>query len=183
MVTRMVGGGDLKSLLCSIALLAVVAACAGPARTDLMVPETQRAMAASEDSRMHRAIALTDVGGGEETTYMPEVGSEEFREALRRALEAHEYLSLEPANAPYQLKAFIIEVRHPRPSISTRVDSFVRYTLLRTADGHILFDDVVHGTHTVAFDESFAGMERVRLAEEGAMRDSISALLERLRSL
>jgi hypothetical protein len=74
------------------------------------------------------------------------------------------------------LKAFIIEVRHPPAGFTITIDSFVRFTLLQKSDDNVLFDDVLRGEYTATVDDAFAGQERLRLAEEGAMRAVISEL-------
>lgn len=178
-------GGRSGRLLLGLFLLVIMAACASPPRANLMAPEMQQALASKEGSPLRRAIALASVGGGEKTDplWYPEVGSEEFEVALRHALDAHGYLSPDPATAAYHLEAFIVEIKKPTSGYTSTVHSFVRYKLVGAADGSALFDEVIHGEYTATVGDAFVGLQRLRLAEEGAMRASISALLGRLHSL
>jgi len=110
-----------------------------------------------------------------------EVGTKEFQESLRQTLDRQGFLSADKGS-PFQLKAFIIEVKHPLTGFSLTVDSFVRYTLIRAKNSNVIFDDVLQGTFTATTDDAIIGVERLRLAEEGAMRANISALLIHLRT-
>lgn len=164
-------------LFCLLAL-AELAGCT--ARPESMVPETEQRLVSAEGSRLYRAVALTEVGGGERTRGGVDISSEAFRKALHQALEAHRFLSPDPTHAPYRLKAFLIELRDPRSSYTMTADSFVRYTLTQTADGKVLFDEIIRGSDTKTVADDFWGVERMRLANEGAMRMSIVHLLRRL---
>jgi hypothetical protein len=159
----------------------ILSGCASPTRVGSMIPEAKADQAASSNSPLYRGISLTDVGGGEETDPMwtSEVGSKEFRESLVRTLQLQNFISI-ANDAPFQLKAFIVEVKHPIAGFSLTVDSFVRYTLVRSKDSNIIFDDVLQGTFTATTGDAFVAVERLRLAQEGAMRANISALLDRL---
>jgi len=166
-------------------LLMVVAACASPARPTHMVPERQALQPRASALPLHLSIALTEVGGGKETNPMwaSEVGSEEFREALHLALKQARLLSSDEATAAFELRAFIIEVKHPIVGLTMTVDAFVRYTLLRKHDGSTIFDEVLSSSYTATIDDAFVATTRLQLAEEGAMRENISALLERLAAI
>jgi hypothetical protein len=145
-----------------------------------MIPEATTSQTAQPNSPLYQNILLTDVGGEESTLEWAEVGSAEFRESLVQTLDRAKFLSSDP-NAPFQLKAFIIEVRRPTAAFTVSVNSFVRYTLLRSKDRGVIFDDVLQATRTATLGDEFIGIERMRIAVEGAMQANISTLLERLR--
>lgn len=166
-------------------LLVALGACASGARTNEMVVRADASPRLDEPSPLHRSIALGRVDGGEETDpwWTSEVGTGEFREALRLSLEEHGYLAGDPAAAPYELSAVIVEVKQPGSSYTITVDSFVRYKLRQASGQTVIFDDVVRGSHTATVEDAFVGMERLQITNEGAMRDNIAALLARLERL
>lgn len=166
-------------------LLLLVAACASPARSIHMVPELQASPPRTSALPLQQGVALTEVGGGEKTNPMwtSKVGSDEFREALHLALEQARLLSSDEAAAPFELRAFIIDVKHPIAGFTMTVDAFVRYTLLRKQDGSVIFDEVLSSSYTATTEDAFVAVKRLQLAEEGAMRENISALLERLATI
>ena len=167
--------------IAGLGLVLVVSGCATPARTSSMVPEVRTNQAVDSDSPLYRGIWVIDVGGGQETNplWTSEVGTKEFRESLVRTLELQGFLAA-GETAAFRLKAFIVEVKHPSAGISVTVHSFIRYALVRSTDGKVIFDDVLSGSFTATVSDTFYGVDRLRLAEEGSIRANISALVERL---
>ncbi|MGD9879237.1 hypothetical protein [Reyranella sp.] len=149
-----------------------------------MVPEAMPGHGEATSSPFYRAILVTDVGGGEKPVLGDEnivIKAGEFRAALIQALDREQFGSADN-NAPFRLKAFIVEVTRPYPGFSQTTDSFVRYTLIRSRDGQVVFDEVVRSTFTSMPFDAPLQIIRVQLAREETVRASISALLDRLRS-
>lgn len=166
----------IRASLCAFVLV-LAAGCA--ARFEKMVPDVPQAAAGREGTPLRAGIALVGVSGGN----WEDVTDDEFQRALSAALQAHGYLSPDPAGAPYRLSVLIIELRYPRASFTTTVDAFVRYTLLRTATGTAVFDEIIHSAETKTIGEEFVGLARKRVALEGAIRSSIAAFFARLEAL
>ncbi len=162
-------------------VLSILAGCTP--RVASMIPDQNLQSAAAPNTALYRNILLGEVGGGEEPNPLFEitVGADDFHQSLLQALDRQGFLS-DQKGAPFQLKAYIIEVKHPRAAFSITVDSFVRYTLIRVKDGSSVFDDVLQGTFTAGVVDAFFGIERLRIAEEGSIRANISALLGRLQA-
>jgi hypothetical protein len=63
------------------------------------------------------------------------------------------------------------------------VSSQVRYSLVEIATGKEVYGRVIDASYTAAFSASFLGTERLRMANEGSVRENIDALLKDLSTL
>lgn len=171
-----------------VLLLAVaLSACASPARTsNMVVDRASSSAAATSGSPLVGAINLAEVSGGEPTNPMwtSEVGNAEFREALRLSLIANNLLSLAPAQARYNLTADLHSLSQPMIGLDMTVTAAVRYILVemdsQTGEPALRFNELVTMPYTATFGDSPIGIERLRLANEGAIRENITELLARL---
>jgi len=66
---------------------------------------------------------------------------------------------------------------------SLTVTATVKYTLIDRASGKAVYERVLATPYTAAFSDAFMAMERLKLANEGAMRANISRLIEDLIAL
>ena len=155
-------------------------ACA-PARSERMVPPAGSEFPAS--SALRGAIALKDVGGGEETGLRPNVGNNELREAVLSALQQQGLLQSDDAKAQFRLSVFLVDLSNPGAGFSLTVNSLVRYTLRRADIGAVIFDDVINASHTATMADGLFQPMRLRVANEGSIRANIAVFLERLKGL
>lgn len=165
--------------LCAV-ILCLVAACASPARMNAMIPERTEATLIAETSPLAKAIEVTSVTGGEETNPMwkSEVGNPEFGEALKNALASHAMLATGPGR--YKLTAALTNIDQPIFGASFTVTASVRYRLTDVGTSKDVFDQTVTESYTANFSDALLGVERLRLANEGAMRVNIGAFLKSL---
>lgn len=168
------------------ALAAGLAACAQPARVGGMVVADDPALsAAAADHPLRHAIALGEVGGGEDTNplWTSEVGNEEFAQALRLSLEAHGLLAPVPSASPYVLDAELEKVGQPGGGLALTVTSTVTYRLMEIAGGAqpmLRYEDTVTAPYTAELSDSILMVERLRLANEGSIRENVSIFIARL---
>ena len=150
-----------------------------------MVPDAAAIPAFPAGSPFRNAVALETVGGGEETNpaLVSKVDNAALADAVRRALKMSGLLGNSPDHAPWRLKVFLVELKYPGTGFTTTVDSFVRYTLIRAADKATAFDDIVTASFTATVGDVYVGIERLKVANEGAIRANIQAFLTRLSSL
>lgn len=157
-----------------------LAACASPARMNAMIPERTEATLISDSSPLAKAIELAGVSGGEETNPMwtSEVGNPEFGEALKNALANHAMLAT--GTGRYKLTAALAKIDQPLFGASFTVTASVRYLLIDAGTGKDIFDQTITESYTANFSDSFLAIERLRLANEGAMRVNIASFLKSL---
>ena len=165
--------------------IAMLSACAAPAEPGRMVPETVTLPQAGYPSNLRGHIAIGAIGGGEMTDAMglSKVASDDLREALRITLSRNGMLSEAKGAERYTLDAFLIELKQPAQGYTLNVRAFVRYQLTRVSDRRLLLEEIIDGSYRATFEDSVIGIERLRIANEGAVRQSIAALLATLERL
>jgi len=129
---------------------------------------------------LHAAVALGSVGGGRETGGLdnPHVSDANLARALRLTLEHHELLGAD--DAPFRLDVQLVELAQPTRGYTMEVVAFVRYRLVAQPSGELVLDDVIPGACTREYEDAWIGYERLRLANEGAVRASLGSFLETL---
>jgi len=165
----------------SLGLLSL-GACASAARPEAMTVLPSTVTAARSGDVGYQAVRIVNVSGGTETNPLlwSEVASGDFREALESSLKATGYLGATDA-APLSLTAAMLELKQPMAGLDMSVTSRVRYTVV-DASGRMVFDDTVAATGTAKMGEALIGTERLRLANEYAIRENIKAFIERFRT-
>jgi hypothetical protein len=64
-----------------------------------------------------------------------------------------------------------------------KVTTEVEYTLVEKASGKVLFRETLRTPFTAGVGDAFVAVKRLRLANEGAAKENIAALLKRLSAL
>ncbi len=156
--------------------------CAAPASIEGMTVTGTAVMAAPASFPLKHRLLIGNVSGGEETNPMwtSEVGNEEFRAALEESLRVGQLLARSDQDALYVLRATLLNVHQPMIGFDLKVDSKVRYELNSRSDGKHLWEDTVSADYTATVGEAFLAVERLRLANEGSIRENLQALIQRL---
>lgn len=174
----------MKNLsIASILVLSVslLTGCAAPARIDQM-----SAMATPQQriapTPMRTNVAVRDVSGGKDTNpmWMSSVGNSEFEQALEASLRDAGLLSNGKQAGKYQLTAHMEKVDQPFMGASMTVTATVNYSLVERATGKEVLNRTVSLPYTAAWNSSFVGTERLRLANEGAIKANIAKIIEEL---
>lgn len=175
-----------KLTITSILILsaALLSGCAAPARIDQMsvmaTPEQRVAK-----TPMRNNVAVHDVTGGQETNPMwkSNVGNSEFEQALEGSLRDAGLLSAGKQAGKYMLTAHMVKVDQPMFGASMTVSVSVNYSLVERATGKEVLNRTVDLPYTAAWNSSFVGTERLRLANEGAIKVNIGKIIEELFAL
>ncbi len=160
--------------------------CAKPAEVQKMVYQRSQPVLMSIDSPIRETIVIENVVGGLSTNPMwkSKVGNSEFREALRRSLDHEGALASDPRDAKYVLNATLVELDQPYAGINPTVSSIVKYQLIDLKSGKPIFDEVIVSSYTTKFsDDYWSGSKRLKLANEGSIRENISAFIKKLGTL
>ncbi len=163
-------------------LAIILSGCATSAKIDQMVPED--IVAVSPNSLYANAIVIDQVSGGEKTNplWTSEISSEGFETALRDALTRSGMLSPLRSTGRLNLQVILEEVKQPLFGFSMTVTLTATYRLVRIDGGEILLNEKLVTPYTAKAGDHFLGSERLRLANEGAARESIKAFIELLGS-
>jgi hypothetical protein len=162
-----------------LAVAASLSGCATGATTAGMIIRPEELVRPTSPAVQH-AVAIEAVGGGSETNAMwaSQVGNLEFKAALSESLKAAGILADGPAR--YTLVAALISLDQPTFGFDMTVTAKVQYAVTDTTTNAVVWHEVVTTPHTATTSDSLAGVTRLRLANEGAMRKNIARLIERL---
>lgn len=167
-------------VLLLLPVLAACVSCATGAGARAMVSLDALPASCPSGQALREAVALGSVTGGEETSALgsSKVSDANLARAVSLTLEHHDLLG--GVDAPYRLDVQLVELAQPAHGFTMEVSAFVRYRLVDTADGALLFDDVIASSCTREYEDAWVGSERLRLASEGAVQANLTALLEAL---
>lgn len=165
-------------LLAAIAV--VVVGCATPARMDQMTvaPTPQ---AAAVPTKFRNSIAIKDVTGGTETNplWTSQVSSAEFERALEASLQNSALLAPRQGGA-YQLSAQLGKLEQPILGIDMTVTATVLYQLVERRTAATVWEKSIVTPYTAKFSDSLLGVERLKLANEGAIKENIGRLVDEI---
>jgi|688.fasta_scaffold273542_2 hypothetical protein len=166
-----------------IALLLLVlglSACASGAKPGAMLPPNSPQTTIAPNSNLREAVAIGQVSGGRETNplWVSDVSSADLAETLRLSLAARTMLTIR--NERFRLEASLIQLQQPMMGVDMTVTSRINYRLIRVADNAIAYEREITAPFTAAFSSSFYGVERLRLANEGSIRENIAQFLAAL---
>ena len=81
---------------------------------------------------------------------------------------------------PLALTAHLIELEQPLAGFDVEVTSTVQYVVTRRSDGVVVLDETIVTPYTEDFSSTFLAVERLRLANEGAIRRNIETFITTL---
>jgi hypothetical protein len=154
-----------------LAAVTLVSGCATASKPDAMaLPQIVQPVRKADGD-----VSIA-VSGGKDTSKMgaSQISNEAFAQALGTSLEANNlFSSLSSSAARYRLTAFIGEVDQPMMGFSMTVKMEVSYALKDSQSGGTVWTQDVKSEYTAKASAAFAGVERLRLANEGAARENI----------
>ncbi len=161
-------------------LLALLAACATPAEPTNMVVTLPQA---SFPPAFAGAMCVRSVTGGEETNplWVSKVSDTDFRAALARSMAAAGLIGAD-AGCRFPVDVNLLGLAQPAFGINLEVTSHVNYKVFGPAGQPVLLETVT-AAYTAGFSDSPIAIIRLRLANEGAIRASITRFLEKLRTV
>lgn len=168
-------------LLVAIILLA---GCATPARVDQMTARPS-AVIADKESHLKNRLGLGLIAGGEETNplWVSNVANADFSRSLEDSLRVANLLATKREDSQYLLAANLNALQQPFLGLDMTVTASVSYTLTEASSGKEIFRTTVSTPYTATFSDAFLGVERLKMANEGAVRANITSIIEQLYAL
>jgi hypothetical protein len=162
----------------AVAALLLAGCASGAAATKMTVAPSE--IVKPTNTALIKAINVTEVGGGSETNaaWMSRVGTPEFKAALIESLRLAGMLA--EGQGRYNLKAELLALDQPMIGLDMTVTAVVHYVLTDASTGAIVWQDAVKTPYTASMGDAFIGSKRLQIANEGAARKNIAALIERL---
>jgi hypothetical protein len=176
----------LLAVVCrSLALLVLLAlaGCASGANSSNRTAAVQPHLAAKPGASLYQSVGIAAVAGGQDTNplLMSQVSDGDFKAALKNSLLQSQLHVVGPEK--YVVSAEMQGLDQPFMGLDMSVTSKVRYRLTRVSDKAVVLDKVVTATHTAAVGDNPLGVERLRLANEGAIRKNITCFIEEIGKL
>lgn len=168
-------------LLFSMLAVSVLAACSQPARVSQMAVPNMLAPVVAANPELLGAMAVGDVSGGKATNplWTSQVDNPQFKEALERSLEFNGLLASPGTSPRLVVSATLVELNQPFIGLDFTVTPKVVYRVVQSnGEAELLREELVT-PYTADFSSSFIAVERLRLANEGAIRESIKRFLVR----
>jgi hypothetical protein len=162
-------------------LVAVLGGCASPATLEGMTATPADTQPEAASAELRNAISIRSVAGGEPTNplWTSEVGNAEFRAALESSLKNYQLLA-EGGSGDHVLDATLVDLQQPFFGLEMEVTATATYHLEPKNAQKNVFDDTVITSYTASPSESFFAVQRLRLANEGAIRENIREFIRRL---
>ena len=159
-----------------------LSACASPAEMQNMVVARQSVVTAEPNSSFKNALAIARIDGGQTTNplWTSEVDGAAFRGALRASLEQNELLAKTLPSSRFDLFATLGSLNQPFFGLDMTVSSTVLYRVVERKTQLNWFKDSVFASYTATFSDSPIGVQRLRLANEGSIRENIKEFIKRL---
>ncbi len=163
-----------------LVMLGGLSACASGAKPEAMAIGVTEQTLIDADSPLRGRITVGSVAGGQETNalWTSEVSNTDFAEALRRTLAVHTLLAA--GTGDYVLSAELREVKQPVFGFGMEVTSRIFYRLVEQKTSQPVFEREVTASYTAPFSSAFLGSTRLRLANEGSVRENLSQFVEAL---
>lgn len=164
-------------------LLAVffVTGCASPTNPAAMAP------VGYVPAKVQPYSVSVSVAGGQETSALGKSGvaDADLKTAIEETIlktKAFKQL-VKVGGSDYELSASIMTVDQPSMGFSFTVKTDLAWKLRKVEGDNVVWRKVVHSEHTAGAGEAFAGVERLRLATEGAIRNNIELALKEIATL
>lgn len=165
-----------------LVLAGPLAGCATAARSPAMTASATAVAGLPVPAALQHNVAVGAISGGHDTNplWMSKVGNAEFEIALRDSLAAAGLLATGPDPGRFVLLAELQRLKQPVFGFNMKVTAVVGYQLKERASGLTAFQTEVTTPYTAEFGEAFLGVERLKMANEGAIRTNIEHLIREL---
>lgn len=165
----------MKAIFISGIAAICLSACVTASEVDTLIPQTVQKLPAG--SSLANAVTVKKLSGKSNGAFEGQISSEALSNALSSALEQSGFLASEEGN--YSVMPSLVHLEQPAIGIDMKVTAKLNY-LLKDSSGKILLDKTISTPYTAKMGEAFVGATRVKRANEGAVRENISAFIGEL---
>lgn len=164
----------------------LLASCASGARsTQMIAPVTSAQEQVKSGQPGFQAVAVIPTQGGSATNplWMSNVSGDQFDAALKGSLQAAGFLAPDGSPGQVRVSARLLELERPLAGFDLTVKSRVHYSVVEVATSKTLIDEPIAANGTAKMGEALIAVERLRLANEAAVRANIQVFIDRLRGV
>lgn len=171
----------LYPLIATLGVVLALGGCASPAGTKEMVSDSAQVV------KKHPYSVAVRTAGGRETDKMgaSQISDQDFADALRQSITASKVFAkvVEGKDADYLLNVFVASLEQPMMGFSMTVKMEAAWSLTEVKSGKVIWKETLDSSYTASASAAFAGVERLRIATEGAARENIKLGIEALSKL
>lgn len=170
------------SALAVLGAIALSAGCAAtPSTYEGMIPDS------FDIAKTQAKSVSVSSSGGQETSAMgkSQISNQTFKKAVEESIVKSKAFSqvIQGNNGDYQLTVLIIGMDQPSFGLDFTVKMEAGWTLKRVNDGQVVWQKIIKSEHTATTSDAFAGVTRLRLANEGAAKNNIKQGLAEISQL
>jgi hypothetical protein len=140
-----------------------------------------------DSANKHPQTVSVSTGGGQDTSAMgkSQIADADFAKAISDSISNAKTFSqvIQGKGADYLLNVTIFNMDQPSFGLSFTVKMEAGWTLRKADTGAVVWQESIKSEHTATTSDAFAGVERLRLANEGAAKDNIAKGLSKLSAL
>ncbi|HEY1707346.1 MAG TPA: hypothetical protein VGG10_03715 [Rhizomicrobium sp.] len=169
--------GKFAFVAVALALLSGCATAANPGAMTVMAQAADQPFPA----KLQHAMCVRTVSGGEETNplWTSKVDNNGFKTALDGSLSGAGLLS--SGSCAYPIDVNLLGLSQPIMGFDMTVTSHVNYKVYDSSGQPFLLS-TIDAPYTAKMGDAFVGVERLRLANEGSIRESIQMFFDKLRA-
>ena len=175
----------MKKIIVCLIVATVLAGCASPAQVDGMMARHIDVTKAAANTQTKNSISINNVSGGNETNplWVSEVANADFKLALEKSLKDALLLSSAVEDGKYLLEVTLKNLEQPLFGLDLKVTATAEYTLKTKVSGRIIYSKTFVTPFTATFSDSAMAIQRLRIANEGAVRNNIEKVNDDLISI
>ncbi|MDQ8197041.1 hypothetical protein QEH56_02720 [Pelagicoccus enzymogenes] len=177
---------NIKSfpILASLAAIVFLSGCATPSRVSQMTILATDAIGYTGETPLKENVSVDESTGGHNTNplWTSQVSSDDFKQALEDSLASVQLLHPQKSGK-YRLSLELQKLKQPFVGINMTVTASVNYKLTHSETNQVLFEETIETPFTATVSDAFIGVERLKIANEGAVRENIKMLIGKLYEL
>ncbi len=175
----------MKGMISGLFVAAALAGCASPAQVDGMYARQVDAAKVAANTQTKNSIFLGHVSGGSETNplWVSKVSDADFKLALEKSLKEALLLSGTVDDSKYILEVKLMKLDQPLFGLDLKVTATAEYTLKAKSTNQVVYSKAFSTPFTATFSDSAIAVQRLRMANEGAVRNNIEQVIDDLVSI
>jgi hypothetical protein len=167
-----------RLILASLALASastLVGACAPPASYTAMIPEIPPGQMPAPALRNAITVGSVAIGQDTATPWRSAVGPDQVREALVQTLAASQLG--QPNNGRYRLDVLLLQLERPYAGFAMTVTATIAYRLINATSGVVVYERTLKGLGTATLADAIDNNNRLRIADQRAIRANIQQMV------
>lgn len=168
-------------LAACVPVLLTLGGCASPVTHEALVPQNLATV-----TRHPASVSVATTGGSETSAAgKSQVSNAELQQAVTAAINQSKVFArvVEGKNGDYLLNVSLFNLSQPSFGFSFTVEAEMGWTLTKADTGAVVWRESIKSQHTTGAGEAFAGVTRLKMATEGAVRANIEKGLTKLSGL